>query len=747
MKMEFKKIVISFFLLLFIGCGNNRKEESNNLSLELPFVVENLQEKQTLKSSSDIDAIRSQENILSFGYYKANSKTSEGKSRWYTSQLEGGLKGYVFSLMPIETIDGKVRAGWGEVSKDASHINIIDEKNYITNIADNNSYDYKDWGLNVQKHNLLIQKDIEMIRNSTVDIKWWFFKASNGFWYIVNNSSIYKFASNNGAYDWQKLNLEGLKIQFFIENGVKKMKLIPHSMNKNLIGIDVSKHNGSINWDMVKNDDVTFTYIKTSEGYVGGVWSEDDAFDSQFTTNMDNAIARGLLVGAYHRVVPDANRGVEEAKKEAHYFIKKIRPYYTNHKLLPPAIDIEKSVKDDKNALTEWILAFAKEIEDKLGMKPILYMNQNYSNTKVDLTQLPYKLWIAKYMYSAENGTVINSVDELHEYDANFKPDKSFFLWQFTETANDVDGVSSTHVDKNIFEGTLDNLNALLVQVPQTDATLTYMSPSGTPVKKSNKILYLYGENLKNVEKVFIAGVDITGFSVHDERYIAIETTERHGGNLAYGVPFGYRDVIVKFTNGSKLVLKDGINIMEEDLSLGAYPETILQNRYTDNSYAKDLNAFYATSYGQDLLGQCTWYVYGRLVELVDKKFFSITLHDNIKSAFWGTSGRDAKNWSTLLGISAKGISTAITPLPLDKRKKGLLSIWECGTHGHVGFVEEVGGANKEWYILSDFNRGLHTSYRKQKYKFDSSQDIEGAIDDKVGSCYPTFYNLIDSSW
>ena len=110
-------------------------------------------------------------------------------------------------------------------------------------------------------------------------------------------------------------------------------------------------------------------------------------------------------------------------------------------------------------------------------------------------------------------------------------------------------------------------------------------------------------------------------------------------------------------------------------------------------------------------------------------------------------TNRDAKNWSSLLGINGQGISTNLEALPLEKREKGLLAVWECGTHGHVGFVEEVGGDNKEWYILSDFNRGGNTSYRKQKYKFDSSQTIDGAVDDRVGGCYPTFYNLSNSSW
>jgi len=367
-------------------------------------------------------------------------------------------------------------------------------------------------------------------------------------------------------------------------------------------------------------------------------------------------------------------------------------------------------------------------------------MNESFSNNEVESSLFDtYKLWIAKYMFSNKNGTVVNNLDDLYGYDTNFKPNRNYLFWQFTETAVDIEGVSN-FVDKNIFEGSLSDLEALLVQAPKTDATLTRISPSGTPVQKSDKILYLYGENLKNVAKVFIAGVEITNFTVHEERYIEIYTTQRHGGNLALGVPFGYRDVIVKFDNGSRVVLKNYFKVIEDSLVFGSYPETILQNKNVDSPYAKDLNAFEATSFGQDLLGQCTWYVYGRFVELVNQKFFTLEVHEKMKNAFWNKAGRDAKNWSSLLDINGQGISTNSVALPLEKREKGLLAVWECGTHGHVGFVEEVGGDNKEWYILSDFNRALNTSYRKQKYKFDSSQSIDGAVDDRVGSCYPTFF-------
>jgi len=163
-----------------------------------------------------------------------------------------------------------------------------------------------------------------------------------------------------------------------------------------------------------------------------------------------------------------------------------------------------------------------------------------------------------------------------------------------------------------------------------------------------------------------------------------------------------------------------------------------------DSKYYKSSNAFYVSN--SNLKGECTWYSYGRIAELYNKKLISKKAYELVYNGLWGNTNRHAKNWSYKMGIQGQGFSTNKKVLPLNKRKRGLLAIWECGTYGHVGFVEEIGGANKEWYILSDSNRFGKHKYKRQKYKFDSNANIAGAIDDymrvKGGACYPTFYDL-----
>src|SRR3954453_12196349 len=57
-------------------------------------------------------------------------------------------------------------------------------------------------------------------------------------------------------------------------------------------GVDVSNHQGEIDWRPVAADDMSFAYIKATEG--------GDFIDDRFRPNWDGAAAAGLDRGAYH---------------------------------------------------------------------------------------------------------------------------------------------------------------------------------------------------------------------------------------------------------------------------------------------------------------------------------------------------------------------------------------------------------------------------------------------------------------
>ena len=90
-----------------------------------------------------------------------------------------------------------------------------------------------------------------------------------------------------------------------------------------LRGIDVSHHQGSIEWPRVAADDVAFAIIKATEG--------GDHIDTKFDENLRNARAAGLAVGAYH-FFTFCRPGADQARN----FIATV-PH--DQPLLPPVVD------------------------------------------------------------------------------------------------------------------------------------------------------------------------------------------------------------------------------------------------------------------------------------------------------------------------------------------------------------------------------------------------------------------------
>jgi len=183
-----------------------------------------------------------------------------------------------------------------------------------------------------------------------------------------------------------------------------------------------------------------------------------------------------------------------------------------------------------------------------------------------------------------------------------------------------------------------------------------------------------------------------------------------------------------------------------------SYADTFSSTSITSTSstspYAITENVFKNTS-GQYLTGQCTWYVYGRVIELVSKGELDKSEKTRFYNAFWDKTLRHAKNWNNQEFLAGKWYCTQREVLPVEHRQKGLIAVWEGNLnnsdknddYGHVGFVEEV-SADKKLYRLSDFNRGGHTTYRNKWYRFDSSDTSVDGLDDILSGQYPCFQVL-----
>ena len=161
-------------------------------------------------------------------------------------------------------------------------------------------------------------------------------------------------------------------------------------------GIDVSVHQGAIDWEAVAGDGIRFAMVRV--GYRGIVDGEIDE-DVNARTNIEGALAAGLDVGVY---VFSQTVSPAEAKQEAEFVLRFIADYDIS---MPVVFDWEHVENPDartadlydKELLTQCALAFLQTVEDA-GYEPMVYFNRYQSEDLLDLQVLEaYDYWLALY--------------------------------------------------------------------------------------------------------------------------------------------------------------------------------------------------------------------------------------------------------------------------------------------------------------------------------------------------------------
>lgn len=217
-----------------------------------------------------------------------------------------------------------------------------------------------------------------------------------------------------------------------------------------LKGIDISAHNGTIDFRQVAADTVTFVMLKATEG--------TDFCDANFSVNYAAAKEAGLLVGAYHFFRFNSPGAVQ-----AMHFLKSVdgRPLD-----LPLAIDVEKW----GNPVTYDTDSVKARLRDMLttlrfhGYKPMIYTNKHGYDTfiKGDFADLP--LWICSL-------SVPPTMTHWH-------------LWQHSHRGT-VKGIS-TIVDINTFNGDLSELMMFLSKWRSSESPLTV--PHDTIIRQISRL-------------------------------------------------------------------------------------------------------------------------------------------------------------------------------------------------------------------------------------------------------------------
>lgn len=158
--------------------------------------------------------------------------------------------------------------------------------------------------------------------------------------------------------------------------------------------VDVSRHNGSIDWNKVKKSGVEGVILRIGyQGYSRGTLNKD----SKFETYYKGAKAAGLNIGVYFYA-----EAISES--EGHAIAKKTLQYLGNKELqLPIAFDYEdcghrpKNVSRTKGA--KIALAFLNDIK-KSGREAMLYCGAYFSSVHVNaytVEDAGYPVWLARY--------------------------------------------------------------------------------------------------------------------------------------------------------------------------------------------------------------------------------------------------------------------------------------------------------------------------------------------------------------
>ncbi|MFL6520310.1 MAG: GH25 family lysozyme [Chthoniobacterales bacterium] len=203
----------------------------------------------------------------------------------------------------------------------------------------------------------------------------------------------------------------------------------PSSSQYPVRGIDVSHHQGQIDWSAVKASEIQFAYIKATEGA--------DFTDATFSENWKNSNAAGVVRGAYHFFTLGTS-----GQSQADHFIATVP---ADADALPPAIDLEfsghnKNRRPSPEQFQRELATFWDAVVAHYRKLPVVYTASDFQKQYLRFMPIE-RLWIR---------------------DVVLKPDPGWSFWQFSARGR-VHGVSG-FVDLNAFHSNPQDL-ARLAQV------------------------------------------------------------------------------------------------------------------------------------------------------------------------------------------------------------------------------------------------------------------------------------------
>jgi len=160
----------------------------------------------------------------------------------------------------------------------------------------------------------------------------------------------------------------------------------PLALPVGALGIDVSRHNGIVDWDGMKAAGVKFAAIRSTLGATG--------LDEQFRRNWAEASRVGILKTNYHYFINNTS-GLPQVENM-------LNVLGGNFGDIEIVLDVERATNQvitDRAANTREIAIWLTECENRTGIRPIIYTNKSAWDacTNVPAWSSLYKLWHAQY--------------------------------------------------------------------------------------------------------------------------------------------------------------------------------------------------------------------------------------------------------------------------------------------------------------------------------------------------------------
>lgn len=164
-------------------------------------------------------------------------------------------------------------------------------------------------------------------------------------------------------------------------------------------GIDISHHNGTINFNSVKNSGIEAIIIKATEGV--------DYIDPKFKQHYNGCKGLGFHIGFYHFMSEKT-----DPVQQANDFYKAIKGLSYD---IIPVLDIETNkLGRSQKQISDRCISFLNEFKRLSGIDCMIYTGGYFGRDNLDSRVKKYKGWIAHYGVSKPMDTGFQVVG--HQY-------------------------------------------------------------------------------------------------------------------------------------------------------------------------------------------------------------------------------------------------------------------------------------------------------------------------------------------